>query len=152
MKKLFVSSCALLLTVTSAGAENFIDPFVLPSFFKSEKKVVVVKEKKKKEPAEPVAKEVAIFKSAIPKNLTEMVIEGIIGEEKNGSFRYSLVVSDRETGKVFILREGDAVSPNEKIVKILPNKVVLEKYYEVKGKLEKEEVTLEVNSEEQNNE
>jgi hypothetical protein len=86
---------------------------------------------------------VNIFKPVIPDTLDKYTIEGVVGEESS----YYLVVTDPDTGRTFVLKEGDAVAPDMVISKITLDSVIFLKYVMDGGKLKKETVVLKVNTE-----
>lgn len=124
------------------GETKFVDPFINPIKLKEEKlkKLEELKGKLNKGNKNNL---VRLFKPAISKPLTELSIQGVL----SGGKGYLLVVLDPETGETYMLREGDAVSPSEKIVRITPSKVVIARYFYRKGKLVKSYETLNVNLE-----
>ncbi len=145
--RLLISVSLILLLSNLAYSQKvesirMVDPFINPI------KVEEEKLKKLKEQREKLSKEgkkhvVNLFKPAIPKPLDDLSIQGVISSAKG----YLLIVLDPETGETYMLREGDAVSPSEKIVKITPKKVVIVRYFYKRGKLLKSYETLNVNSE-----
>lgn len=135
----------LLLTLlfsASSYAKNWADPFVNPIKIKEER-LLKLKEAKSKLNFGKKQKKFNLFKPTVPKPLDELSIQGVLGLKG----KYLLVVSDPETGETFILKEGDAVSPSEKIVRIFPDKIVIVRFFYRKGKLNKSYKTLKVNSE-----
>lgn len=80
----------------------------------------------------------------IDKSFDELRIEGIIGV---GGKNF-LVVKDPEIEKVYMLKEGDAVSPDTKIEKISYDEVILVKYYKEGKELKKRVIRLKVDKEE----
>lgn len=85
-----------------------------------------------------------LYIPAIDKSFDELRIEGIIGVgDKN-----FLVVKDPEIEKVYMLKEGDAVSPDTKIEKIFHDEVILVKYYKEGKELKKRAIRLKVDKEE----
>jgi type II secretory pathway component PulC len=125
-------------------AEGYVDPFVNPVYLK-EKQLEKLQEIKKEQKKTPT--QVKLFEPKLPKPLRSLSIQGTI--ESKG--KRVLVVIDPETGETFFLREGDPVSPDTKIVKITQNKVILVKFYRLKGKLKKKTLTLNVDTEGLNN-
>jgi Tfp pilus assembly protein PilP len=81
---------------------------------------------------------------AIDRSFDELKIEGIIGV---GGKNF-LVVKDPEIEKVYMLKEGDAVSPDTKIEKISHDEVILVKYYKESKELKKNFIKLKVDEEE----
>jgi len=142
--RLLILLLPLLLIVSNSYAleEKFVDPFVNPIKVKEEKlkKLKELKEKLNREAGKKVVK---LFKSVLPKPLDELSIQGVISSGN----RYVLVVLDPETGETYMLKEGDAVSPSEKIVRITPSQVVIARYYYKRGRLIKSYETLNVNLE-----
>jgi len=72
-----------------------------------------------------------------------MSIQGIIVIDK---VPY-IVLMDPKTGQVFLLKEGDAVASDTKIVSISSNEIILEKYFRYKGVLRKKKFKMKVNLE-----
>ncbi len=138
MRKFYFFLLAFCFSVSMVEAGT-VDPFVFPFFLKE------FPDKKKEKKFE--VKEVLLFKPVIPYPLSEMIIDGIVGRDQKNGLEYYLVVTEKETGRVFVLKEGDAVSPNEKIVKITPGFVRIEQYVKVNGKISKKTVVLKVDSE-----
>ncbi|SMP04603.1 hypothetical protein SAMN06265339_0239 [Desulfurobacterium pacificum] len=87
---------------------------------------------------------VKLFKPVIPVPLDSLVIEGVIGV---GNDNYQLVTTDPNTGRTFIIKPGDPIAPDAKVVKITPNKVYIVKYSKVGKKLVKKTLVLKVNTE-----
>lgn len=144
MERLLLFSLILLVNIKAsafATERKFADPFINPIKVKEEKlKELKIKKNSKEASREKV---VRIFKPLLPKPFSELSIQGIIS--LNG--KYILVVLDPETGETYLLKEGDAISPSEKIVKITPSQVVIARYYYKHGKLLKSYKTLNVDSE-----
>jgi len=134
---LILSSNALSQEV---GRTEFVDPFINPIKLKEEKLRKLKELKQKLNKQKQVVK---LFKPVIPKPLTELSIQGVLNAGKG----YLLIVLDPETGETYMLKEGDAVSPSEKIVKITPSKVIIARYLYKRGKLVKSYETLNVNLE-----
>ena len=128
---------------TSVQAAGLIDPFVNPLQVKEEK-LLKIREQAKKQDVGEKRKKNKFFKPVIDKPFEKLSIQGIIGAKG----KIFLVLYDPETGETFLLKEGDAISPSEKIYKLFPNKVVLVKYFYKDGKIEKIYKTLNVNVEE----
>ncbi len=142
-------SLLLVLLLDSSGVyskqvekNGMADPFINPIKVKEEK-LKKLKELKEKLTSKEEKRSVRLFKPAIPKPLMELSIQGVISSGKG----YLLIVLDPETGETYMLKEGDAVSPSEKIVRITPSKVVVVRYSYRKGKLVKSYETLNVNLE-----
>lgn len=143
MRPLILFLPLLLIVSNSYALEGkLVDPFVNPIKVKEEKlkKLKELKEKLNREAGKKVVK---LFKSVLPKPLDELSIQGVISSGN----RYVLVVLDPETGETYMLKEGDAVSPSEKIVRITPSQVVIARYYYKRGRLIKSYETLNVNLE-----
>ena len=135
MKILFICLLVLFLSQFSHSTE-ISDPFVNPlEKSLSKKENVTIREK------EDV---VNLYIPAIDKSLDELKIEGIIGV---GGKNF-LVLKDPEIGKVYMLKEGDAVSPDTKIEKISYDEVILAKYYKEGKELKKRFIRLKVDEEE----
>jgi len=129
-----------LLIASGAPAQELVDPFVNPIELK-EKLLEKALEAKKK--AKPLPEKVSLFRPKIPKPITEMKIEGLISAQG----RLMLVVVDPQTGETYFLKEGDPVAPDAKIAKITPERVVIYRYKRAGGKLVKETVILNVDTE-----
>lgn len=143
MRPLSVFLLFLVITTNSyAIEEKFIDPFVNPIKAKEEK-LKKLKDLKRELGKESGKNSVKLFKAVIPRPLNELSIQGVISSDD----RYILVVLDPETGETYMLKEGDAVSPSEKIVRITPSQVVIARYYYKRGRLIKSYETLNVNLE-----
>lgn len=145
--RLLISISLILLLSSLAYSQKvesvkMVDPFINPIKVEEEK-LKKLKEQKEKLNKEGKKRTVNLFKPAIPKPLDELSIQGVISSVK----RYLLIVLDPETGETYMLKEGDAISPSEKIVKITPTRVVIVRYFYKKGKLFKSYETLNVNSE-----
>jgi Tfp pilus assembly protein PilP len=124
-----------LLTHLSYSTE-INDPFINPleKSLSNKENVAIKKEKKA----------VNLYIPAIDKSFDELKIEGIIGA---GGKKY-LVVKDPEIGKIYMLKEGDAVSPDTKIEKISYDEIILVKYYKEGKELKKQILRLKVEKEE----
>ena len=145
--RLLISISLILLLSSLAYSQKvesvkMVDPFINPIKVEEEK-LKKLKEQKEKLNKEGKKRTVNLFKPVIPKPLDELSIQGIISSVKG----YLLIVLDPETGETYMLKEGDAISPSEKIVKITPTRVVIVRYFYKKGKLFKSYETLNVNSE-----
>jgi len=145
--RLLISISLILLLSSHAYSQKvesvkMVDPFINPIKVEEEK-LKKLKEQKEKLNKEGKKRTVNLFKPAIPKPLDELSIQGVISSVKG----YLLIVLDPETGETYMLKEGDAISPSEKIVKITPTRVVIVRYFYKKGKLFKSYETLNVNSE-----
>ncbi len=132
---LFICLLVLFLSQFSHSTE-ISDPFVNPLEKSLSKKENVTIRKK-----EDV---VNLYIPAIDKSFDELKIEGIIGA---GGKKY-LVVKDPEIGKIYMLKEGDAVSPDTKIEKISCDEVILAKYYKEGKELKRQIIRLKVEKEE----
>jgi len=130
------------LTATATGKE-MIDPFINPILTKEQ----ILIENKDKETLKEIPKEINLFKPKIDVSFSKLNIQGVI--KKDG--KHYLVLLDPETGETFILTEGDPISPNEKIVKITNGSITVFKYRKYKGKLIKEKIKLNVDTEDLNN-
>ena len=130
----------VLLLPFSARGFTLVDPFVNPIKLKEAKlkKLKELEEKLREE-----KREVKLFRPAVPRPLEELSIQGVISSGKG----YRLVVLDPETGETYILKEGDAISPSEKLVKITPSKLVVVQYFYRAGRLRKTYRTVKVNLE-----
>jgi len=142
MKRALLIAGVLGLTATATGKE-MIDPFINPILTKEQ----ILIENKDKETLKEIPKEINLFKPKIDVPFSKLSIQGVI--KKDGK-RY-LVLLDPETGETFILTEGDPISPNEKIAKITNGSITVFKYRKFKGKLIKEEIKLNVDTEGLNN-
>lgn len=145
--RLLISVSLILLLSNLAYSQKvesirMVDPFINPIKVEEEK-LKKLKEQREKLSKEGKKRVVNLFKPAIPKPLDDLSIQGVISSAKG----YLLIVLDPETGETYMLREGDAVSPSEKIVKITPKKVVIVRYFYKRDKLLKSYETLNVNSE-----
>ena len=135
MKVLFI--CLLILSLPRFSHSTEIsDPFINPleKFLSKEEHATVKKE-------EDV---VNLYVPAVDKSFDELKVEGIIGV----SGKNLLVVKDPEGEKVYMLEEGDAVSPDTKIEKISYDEVILAKYYKEGKELKKRFIRLKVDEEE----
>jgi len=132
---LFICLLTFLLTHLSYSTE-INDPFINPleKSLSNKENVAIKKEKKA----------VNLYIPAIDKSFDELKIEGIIGA---GGKKY-LVVKDPEIGKIYMLKEGDAVSPDTKIEKISYDEIILVKYYKEGKELKKQILRLKVEKEE----
>lgn len=130
----------VLLLPFSARGSTLVDPFVNPIKLKEAKlkKLKELEEKLREE-----KREVRLFKPVIPRPLEDLSIQGII----SGGKGYKLVLLDPETGETYILKEGDAISPSEKLVKITPSKLIIVQYLYKNGRLRKIYRTVNVNLE-----
>ena len=135
MKALFICLLVLFFPQFSHSTE-INDPFVNPLEKSLSKKKDVAIEKKE-ETVNP-------YIPAIDRSFDELKIEGIIGV---GGKNF-LVVKDPEIEKVYMLKEGDAVSPDTKIEKISHDEVILVKYYKESKELKKNFIKLKVDEEE----
>ena len=135
MRILFICLLTFLLTHLSYSTE-INDPFINPleKSLSNKENVAIKKEKKA----------VNLYIPAIDKSFDELKIEGIIGA---GGKKY-LVVKDPEIGKIYMLKEGDAVSPDTKIEKISYDEIILVKYYKEGKELKKQILRLKVEKEE----
>jgi Tfp pilus assembly protein PilP len=106
-----------LLTGIFTNQVFAVDPFVNPIKLKEERLKTLKKEVVQTE-------EASIFSSVILKPLDELSIQGVISSGNS----HKLVLEDPSTGEVFILKEGEPISKNEKIVKITPEKVIIAVY------------------------
>ena len=134
MKVLFI--CLLILSLPRFSHSTEIsDPFINPleKFLSKEENGTIKKE-------EDV---VNLYIPAIDKNFDELKVEGIIGV----SGKNFLVVKDPEGEKVYMLKEGDAVSPDTKVEKISYDEVILAKYYREGKELRKRFIRLKVGEE-----
>ncbi|WP_456397656.1 hypothetical protein [Desulfurobacterium sp.] len=142
MKKIL--KAFVLSLVFSGVAYGYIDPFLNPIYVREildwQKKQ---KELEAKKTVITLIKKPKIFKLTMPP-IGKLILEGVIGS--GNSLR--AVAADPETGKVYLIAPGDVVDVNAKVLKVLPNKLVL-KVYEKKGKkLISSVVTINFNSEE----
>jgi len=135
VKTLFICLMVLFLPQFSHSTE-ISDPFVNP-LEKSLSKKENVAIQKEKDAAN-------LFIPVIDKSFNELRIEGIIGV---GGKNF-LVVKDPEIEKVYMLKEGDAVSPDTKIEKISHDEVILVKYYKEGKELKKRVIRRKVDKEE----
>jgi len=130
--------CVLLL-LFPLRAYSYFDPFLNPIKLKEEQlKNSIEKSRKKIE-----VKGLSLFTPVIPKPLEDLSIQGVVS---SGNTRY-LVLLDPSTGETFLLREGDAISKNEKIVKITPTEVVIAVFKQKNGKVVKSYRRLKLNRE-----
>ena len=130
----------LVLTSGLTYAATWADPFINPIKLK-EKSLLKLKEQRGK--VIKKQKVVNMFKSVIPKPLGDLSIQGVIASGN----AFFLVVYDPETGETYMLKEGDAISPSEKIVRITPSEIVVVKYVYQDNKLGKVYKTVKVNPE-----
>jgi len=135
VKTLFICLMVLFLPQFSHSTE-ISDPFVNPLEKSLSKKENVAIQKEKDA--------VNLFIPAIDKSFDELKIEGIIGV---GGKNF-LVVKDPETGKVYMLKEGNAVSSDTKIEKISHDEVILIKYYKEGKELKNRIIRRKVDKEE----
>ena len=138
--KLLVIFLTLFLLSFFARGSTLVDPFVNPIKLKEAK---LKKLKELEEKLQEEKREVKLFRPAVPRPLEELSIQGVISSGKG----YRLVVLDPETGETYILKEGDAISPFEKLVKITPSKLVVVQYFYRGGRLRKTYRTVKVNLE-----
>ena len=134
MKVLYICLLILSLPLFSHSTE-ISDPFINPleKFLSKEENGTIKKE-------EDV---VNLYIPAIDKNFDELKVDGIIGV----SGKNFLVVKDPEGEKVYMLKEGDAVSPDTKVEKISYDEVILAKYYREGKELRKKFIRLKVGEE-----
>ena len=144
MERLFLLLLLLFINARSpvfATEKKFIDPFTNPIKVEEEKLMKLkINKNSEEESKEKIAK---IFKPILPKPFNKLIIQGVISIDN----KYILVVLDPETGETYLLKEGNAISPFEKIVEITPSKIVIARYYYKRGKLFKSYETLNVNLE-----
>ena len=117
----------ILLLIFSSKSYSYFDPFL---------NLIKVKEKHLRENFERNRREIAVkgislFTPIIFKPLEELSVQGVVS---SGNYNY-LVLLDPSTGETFLLKEGDAISKNEKIVKITPNEVVIAVFKQKDGKI-----------------
>ena len=120
---------------------KIVDPFINP--IEKMKQSAFMKKKKGQGKKIKKVSKVNLFKSKIPRPLSSMNIQGIIMINK---VPY-IVLMDPKTGQVFLLKEGDAVASDTKIVSISGNEIILEKYSRYKGVLRKKKFKMKVNLE-----
>ncbi|OMH41270.1 hypothetical protein [Desulfurobacterium indicum] len=136
---------AFVLTLVFSGvAYAYIDPFLNPIYVRE---IMEWQKKQRELEAEKtvitVIKKPKIFKLTKPP-IGKLVLEGVIGSGNS----LKAVAADPVTGKVYLIAPGDVVDVNAKVLKVLPNKLVL-KVYEKKGKkLISSVVIINFNSEE----
>jgi Tfp pilus assembly protein PilP len=135
MKMLFVYLLILFLPGFS-GSTEMRDPFVNPLEKTLSRKENVVITKREEV--------VNLYNPVINKSLNELKIEGVIGVDGKNF----LVAKDPETEKVYMLKEGDAISPDTRIERVSHDKVILVKYYREGKELKKSFIKLKVDEEE----
>ena len=138
MRRVVVLTAFLIVAGSSVAKAELVDPFVNPVKRMIQAALLKAKEESKAKSAK--VKTVSLFKPAIPKPFQSMSLQGII--VKDGT--PYLVLMDPETGQVFFLKEGDAVSADTKIVSITGNEIILEKYYKYRGALRKKRLKVKV--------
>ncbi len=138
MKMLLVGLLIFLLPYLSFSTE-INDPFVNPLKELSFKKEKALNRKGKDEKIH-----LNLYVPVIDKSFGELRIEGIIGVDS----KKFLVLKDPEMEKVYMLKEGDAVSPDTKIEKISYDEVILAKYYKEGKELKRQIIRLKVEKEE----
>lgn len=119
----FLSVVFVLIIETNAFA---FDPFVNLVYLKekeihqrkteSERKLKIVKQLE--------SQELRLFTPVIRKPFNELSIQGVI----SSSVGYRLVLVDPSTGETFLLKPGDAISENEKLVRITPKAIVIAQF------------------------
>jgi len=144
---LFLIAATALPTTAQATTQELVDPFVNPVKIKIKRAEEEMKLKEKlikaKVALATLPEKVKLFKPKIPKPLNEMKIEGVIGTGN----KLLLVVVDPGTGETYLLKEGDPVAPDEKIARITFNRVVVYRYKRIAGRIVKETVILNVDTE-----
>ncbi|WP_457680920.1 hypothetical protein [Thermovibrio sp.] len=141
MKRLTAALIVLFAGTAQLKGKELVDPFVNPIAIriKEAEKEVKLKEKLKSQES----REVRLFIPKIKVPFDSLSIQGVI----KGNGKYLLVLMDPKTGETFFLKEGDAVAPDEKILKITPDEVVLVKYERVKGRVIRKKIILNVDTE-----
>ena len=138
--RFILAGLALVLTSGFTYAATWVDPFINPIKLK-EKSLLKLKEQESK--IVKKQKVVNMFKPVIPKPFDDLSIQGVIASGN----ALLLVVYDPATGETYMLKEGDAISPSEKIVRITPSKIVVVKYVYQNNRLRKVYRTVKVNLE-----
>ncbi|WP_297445722.1 hypothetical protein [Desulfurobacterium sp.] len=136
---------AIILALLFSGAAHaYIDPFVNPIYIREiaewHKKEMELEVKKR---MIVVVKKPKVFDLKMPP-IDKLVLEGVIGSGNT----LKAVAVDPETGKVYLISSGDVVDVNAKVLKVLPDKLVLKVYKEKGNKLISSIVTINFNSEE----
>ena len=137
----------ILLSILILGTQNALaylkDPFLNPINLiikrRLAEKEYLSKHKLKLKPSK-----VRLFKPVIPVPFNALAIEGVIGI---GNDHYRLVLTDPNTGRTFIVKEGDPIAPDAKIIKITPDRVFIVKYSKLGRRLIKKTLVLKVNTE-----
>ncbi|WP_456456649.1 pilus assembly protein PilP [Thermovibrio sp.] len=133
MKKTILTLIILTTTAFGSSGSSYIDPFRNP-IYELQKRLEA-----KKEVQETVIKP-NLFKPKIPVPFERLSIQGVI---KKGN-KFILVLLDPETGETYFLKEGDAVSKNEKIAKITTSQVILTEYLKKGKRLIVRKIALEI--------
>ncbi len=135
MKTLSICLLVLLLPLLSYSTE-ISDPFINPL-----EKII---SKEENATAEKNGETANLFIPAIDKDFSRLKVEGIIGVRGEKL----LVVKDPEEGEIYMLKEGEAVSPDTKIEKIFHDEVILIKYHKEDKEIKKQFIRLKVGEEE----
>ncbi len=143
MKRALTAIAVIGLTV-GASAQEMIDPFVNPIAIREKALKLKIEMARSRE---ETLQEVRLFKPKLKKPFDRLSIQGVIGS--NG--KLYLILLDPETGETYFLKEGDPIAPDAKIAKIMANGIVIYRYKRVKGRLVKEKVILNVDTEGLNN-
>ncbi|WP_456418952.1 hypothetical protein [Thermovibrio sp.] len=143
MKRALTAIAVIGLTV-GASAQEMVDPFVNPIAIREKALKLKIEMARSREEA---LQEVRLFKPKLKKTFDRLSIQGVIGS--NG--KLYLILLDPETGETYFLKEGDPIAPDAKIAKIMANGIVIYRYKRVKGRLVKEKVILNVDTEGLNN-
>ncbi len=109
----------------ASGFDPFINPIKKLEIERQKQKALEVLKQEQLTSSIP-----RMFKPVIKKSFSEYKIEGTMALPSGKTI---LVLSDPETGETILLKEGDAIAVNAKIVKISPTKVVVYEY-EKKGR------------------
>ncbi len=133
MKKASLVFAITIVATSTAFCSDYIDPFRNP-IYEIEKKLESKREKK-----ETITKP-KLFRPKIPVPLEKLSIQGVIKEGNN----FTAVLLDPETGETYFLKEGDAVSENEKVAKITPSEITLIEYLKKGKRLIVRKIALEI--------
>jgi len=126
MRKILVFVHLLMFKINALAFDPFVNPIRLKDItishqkLRKQKKLPVIKQEKNKE--------LHLFIPVIHKPFSELSIQGVISSS-NG---YRLVLLDPSTGETFLLKPGDPISKNEKLIKVTPKEIIIAKF-EQKG-------------------
>jgi len=136
--KMLLGLLIFLLSHSSYSTE-ISDPFINPL-----KELSSEKEKTLNKKGEDLEDYLNLYTPVIDKSFDRLNMEGIIGIADNNY----LVVRDPETGKIYMLSSGEAISPDTKIEKISHDEVILVKYHKEGERLKRKIIRLKVGKEE----